>query len=60
MGHERRQTPGCFIHFHYWFTIPLILFLNACLGPEKQKSIDCQEYQILLFLFSGATGTEPE
>ena len=33
----------------------MILFLNACLGPEKQESIDCQQYQILLFLFSGAT-----
>lgn len=41
--------------FYYWFTISLILFLNACLGPEKQDSIDCQQYQILLSLFSGAT-----
>lgn len=55
-GHKRRQTLGRFICFYYWFTISLILFLNACLGPEKQERIDCQQYQILLFLFSGAAG----
>lgn len=36
-GHERRQTPGCFIHFYYWFTVSLILFLNACLGQKVRE-----------------------
>lgn len=54
-GHERRQTPGCFIHFYYWFTISLILFLNACLG---QKSKTAQTANNIRFSFSYSLGLQ--